>query len=87
LSVCDQLLSSDYIDHNTPAGTPPGPENTRDFVAGFLDEYPTLRVEVEDLISEENAVAARIVWRGNHKETGKVFHQMGVVILRVNENG
>ena len=87
LTVCDELLSSDYKDHDAPPDTPPGPENTRNFVAGFLDEYPNLRVEIEDLIAEGGSAAARIVWRGNHKETGEAIHQMGVVILRVNENG
>jgi len=87
LSVCDELLSSDYRDHDAPDGTPPGPENTRDFVAGFLDDYPNLKVDIEDLFAEGTRVAARIVWHGNRRETGDVFHQMGVVIMRVNENG
>jgi len=87
LSVCDQLLSSDYRDHDATPDIPPGPKNTRDFVAGFLDEYPNLRVEIEDLFAEGNRVAVRIVWHGNRKQTGDVFHQMGVVILRVNDMG
>ena len=87
LSACDELLSSDYRDHDAPPDTPPGPESTKGFVARFLEEYPNLRVDIEDLIAEENRVAARIVWHGNHRETGVEFHQVGNVFLRLDETG
>jgi catechol 2,3-dioxygenase-like lactoylglutathione lyase family enzyme/predicted SnoaL-like aldol condensation-catalyzing enzyme len=87
LSVCDERLSSDYRDHDAPLDTPLGPENTKEFVARFLDEYPNLRVDIEDLIAEENRVAARIVWHGNQRETGAEFHQIGIVLLRLDEKG
>jgi hypothetical protein len=32
-------------------------------------------------------VAARVVWRGTHGESGERFHQMGIVILRLDEAG
>jgi predicted SnoaL-like aldol condensation-catalyzing enzyme len=87
LSVCDEMLSDEYIDHDAPAATPPGPGRVKEFVAGFLAEYPDLRIEIEDIMAEGSQVAARIVWHGHHRETGKVFHQMGIVILRLNREG
>jgi predicted SnoaL-like aldol condensation-catalyzing enzyme len=87
LSVCDALLSSDYIDHDAPGDTPPGPQSTKDFVREFLEEYPDLRVDIEEIIAEGSKVAARIVWHGNHRDSRETFHQIGIVILRLDDKG
>ena len=85
LSVCDELLSSDYVDHDAPPDTPPGPESIKAFVARFLDEHPNMHVDIEDMLAEGDRVAARLVWHGNHRESGRDFHQMGIIILRLND--
>jgi predicted ester cyclase len=54
-------------------------------MTGFLQEYPDMRVQIEDIIAESNKVAARIIWRGTNKNSGELFHQMGIVILHLNE--
>jgi predicted SnoaL-like aldol condensation-catalyzing enzyme len=87
LTVCDEMLSSEYIDHDAPADTPPGPGSIKLFVAGFLSEYPDLRVEIGNILAEGSQVAARLIWYGHHKETGEVFHQMGIIMLRLNREG
>jgi predicted SnoaL-like aldol condensation-catalyzing enzyme len=87
LSVCDEMLSNDYVDHDAPLDTPPGPKNTKEFASEFLAEYPDMRVDIKDIIAEGSKVAARIVWQGNHRESGKEFRQMGIVILRLNDKG
>jgi predicted SnoaL-like aldol condensation-catalyzing enzyme len=87
LSACDEMLSGDYVDHDAPPDAPPGPQSVKEFVAGFLGEYPNLRVNIVDIIAEGNKVAARLVWRGSHRESGDEFHQMGIVILRLDDQG
>ena len=87
LSVCDAMLSSNYVDHDAPPDTPPGPKSTKEFVAKFLEEYPDMQIDIKDILAEGNRVAARIVWRGNHRESGEMFHQLGIVILRFDEKG
>lgn len=87
LSVCDELLSSSYIDHDAPPDTPPGPQSIKDFVAKFLDEYPDMRVDIQDIIAEGNKVAVRMVWNGSKRNSGERFHQMGIVILRLDDKG
>jgi len=87
LSVCDGMLSDEYIDHDAPADTPPGPKSVKEFVAGFLADYPNLRIEIEDILAEGDRVAARLVWHGNHRQTGEVYHQMGIVIILLNREG
>jgi predicted enzyme related to lactoylglutathione lyase/predicted SnoaL-like aldol condensation-catalyzing enzyme len=87
LSVCDELLSGDYIDHDAPETTPPGPQSIKTFVAGFLAEVPDLQISIEDQVTQGNRVALRMVWQGHYQATGAAYHQMGIVILRFNEIG
>jgi len=87
LRVCDEMLGEEYIDHDAPPGTPPGPENVKAYLAEFLADYPDLRVEIEELIVEKSRVAARMTWHGTHKTTRAVFHQKGMVMVRLNEQG
>ena len=87
LSACDEVLAGDYVDHDALPGTPPGPHSVKEFVAGFLAEYPNMHVDVLDIVAEGNKVAARLVWRGNQRESGAEFHQMGIIILRLDDMG
>jgi predicted SnoaL-like aldol condensation-catalyzing enzyme len=87
LSVCDEMLSDEYIDHDAPSDAVPGPESTKGFVTRFLEAYPDMRVEVEDLLTEGNKVAVRLVWQGHHRESGETFHQAGIIFLRLNDQG
>jgi predicted SnoaL-like aldol condensation-catalyzing enzyme len=87
LSVCDEMLSHEYIDHDAPTDVPPGPQGPKEFVARFLEVYPDMHVEVEDILAEGNKVAARLVWQGHHRESGETFHQAGIIFLALNEKG
>ncbi len=66
---------------------PTGPAAIEAFVAGFLADYPDLRVSIEDLLAEGDRVAVRMTWRGTHRVSGEVLWQMGILILRLNELG
>lgn len=85
LTVCDERLARDYVDHDAPPSTPPGPESSKQFVAGFLAEYPDLHIEILDTVAEGRQAAVRLIWDGHHAETGARFHQMGIVLLRLND--
>ncbi|MBX3080387.1 MAG: ester cyclase [Anaerolineae bacterium] len=87
ISVCDALLAPDYVDHDAPTETSPGPASTKAYVLTLLENHLDLRVKIYDLTAEENRVAARIIWRGTHHLTGHKLHYMGIVLLRLNEQG
>jgi predicted SnoaL-like aldol condensation-catalyzing enzyme len=87
LAVCDQLLAPEYVDHDAPAGTPPGPDSTKAFVAALIDEYPDIQVRVEDMLAEAHRVAARLTWRGTHRQSGATLHQIGIIIICLNDQG
>ncbi|MHB9144282.1 MAG: ester cyclase [Symbiobacteriia bacterium] len=87
LSACDQLLAPDCVDHDSPAGTPPGPDGIKEFVSQFLSDYPNLHVWIEDMIVEGGKVAIRNIWRGTHKDGGAQYHVTGISIIRLNPAG
>lgn len=87
ISVCDEMLASNYIDHDAPSDTPPGPDSTKQYMAEFLRDHPNTRIQVEDIISEGSKVAVRNVWHITNGETGEEFHRMGIVILHLNDAG
>jgi ketosteroid isomerase-like protein len=87
LSVCDDLLSSDYVDHDAPVGTPVGPAATRAYVEAMLADYPDLAFEVEDVVARGKTVALRATWRGTHKATRKPMRQRGLAFVHVGESG
>jgi predicted SnoaL-like aldol condensation-catalyzing enzyme len=84
LSTCDEMLSSDYKDTDAHPDAV-GPKNTKEYLTKFLEEYPDMQVDIKDIIAEGNKVAARIEWCGNHRMSGEKFHQMGIVIMRLND--
>lgn len=86
-TACEELLAPDYVDHDAPPNTPPGPDATKQFLSGFLHTYPDMRFRVEDLIAEGDKVVVRATWRGTSADSGEGFRQMGIVILRLDEDG
>lgn len=63
LGICDDLLAEDYIDHDAPAGTPPGPQATKTYVARMFDEHPDLGFSIDRLVTVGNTVAVEARWR------------------------
>jgi ketosteroid isomerase-like protein len=87
LSVCAELLAGDYVDHDAPPGTPPGPEATRSYVAGMLRAYPDLRFAIMRLVALDRTVAVQATWRGTHHEGGPPLRQDGLLLIRVDATG
>ena len=87
LSVCDQVLAQDYVDHDAPESTLPGPESTKQFVSELVRNYPDMRIEIEDIVAEGKKVAVRLMWNGTHKQSGESYYRMGIVILHFSESG
>jgi len=86
LSVCDELLSATYIDHDAGPQAEPGPASTRSFVEGFLHDYPEMKVEVQDIFAEKRKVAVRLKWTGRHADSGEKYHREGIVILHLDDS-
>jgi len=91
LSVADELFTPNCTHHDP--STPDvgrGPESERKRVTLYRTAFPDLRLMVEDIIAEGDAVMARWSCRGTHKgdlsgiaPTGKQVTISGVSIARI----
>jgi predicted ester cyclase len=69
LAVADEVVATDFVNHNPVAEQRPGREGLKQAVAMLRGAFPDLRVEIEDMIAEGDRVAIRDTIRGIHRET------------------
>src|SRR5579863_317276 len=57
-------FAADFVDHgaDVPPGMPPGPAGAIEYVSGALKAFPDLRVEIQDLVAEDDKVVVRNRW-------------------------
>jgi steroid delta-isomerase-like uncharacterized protein len=93
LELLDELLASDYVNHDpaTP-DTPTGPEGVKGVVSMFRSGMPDLKVVIEDMIAEGEKVATRYTLEGTHEgelfgvpPTGRSLSIKSMTVERVSE--
>jgi steroid delta-isomerase-like uncharacterized protein len=67
LAIIDELIATNFMSHTLDPGGVPTREGDKQFITGFLNTFPDVRVSVEDVIAEGDKVVARWVVRGTHK--------------------
>lgn len=87
LTVCDELLASNYIDHDAGPHSPPGPKATKDWVTNFLDQYPDLQIQIKKITSKDQCVTTHLIWTGTHKDTTEPYNKAATVTLQLNNHG
>jgi steroid delta-isomerase-like uncharacterized protein len=92
LSAADELLAPNFALH-TPLPSAPGIPGMNDVIVACRAAFEHLDVTVEDMVAEDDKVAARFTARGIHKgsfmglpPTGKSITMSGIEIFRI-ENG
>lgn len=86
----EQILATDYQDHNAPPGTLPGPAGILQITEPYRQAFPDLHFTVEDQVAEGDKVVTRFVFHGTHQgslmgipPTGKQVHMEGISIYRI----
>jgi steroid delta-isomerase-like uncharacterized protein len=88
-------LAADFLDHEMPPGTPPGPEGALQYRAVLHAAFPDLRVKIEDVVAEGDRVAVRATWTGTHRGllpmmpvpvTNRAFTFTGMVFWRIRDD-
>jgi predicted ester cyclase len=55
-----ELISPDGVDYTLAPGFPPGKEGVRQLIMMYLEAFPDIHIELEDLIAEEEKVVSRM---------------------------
>ncbi len=75
LSAAGRNFAPDYMEHgaDAPAGTPPGPEGAKQYLAAVFLRFPDMHVTIEDMIAEGDRVVVRNRWRATNSATGTAW--------------
>jgi predicted ester cyclase len=65
-AVIDELLADGYVNHDMPAPAP-GPEGLKQVVGQFRAAFPDMRVVVDGVLGEGDAVCTRGHLEGTHE--------------------
>lgn len=67
LSVISQMFADDYVDHSASPGQDPGVAGVGQYITSLHQAMPDAYIRIEDLISENERVAARLILAGTHR--------------------
>ena len=92
LSVFDEVISPQMVEHNPAPGQAAGPEGMKEIATMLRTGFPDLQVTVEDLIAEGDKVVGRMTASGTHKgefmgaaPTNKVVTMQEIHICRFSQ--
>lgn len=71
LAVYDELVTEDFLDHQTLPGLPPGREGFKMLNVMFRSAFPDVWVNVDGIVADDNTVSCRWTSTGTHK--GNLF--------------
>jgi predicted SnoaL-like aldol condensation-catalyzing enzyme len=85
LRIGEINFAPSFVDHgaDAPAGLPPGPAGTIQYVGAALKKVPDLRVTIEDLIAQDDKGVVRNHWMGPDATSKQRLEFSGIVIWRI----
>lgn len=91
VELADEMFHPQAVSPSAP-GLPPGPEGVKGIVRMFRTAFPDFHITIEDLVAEENGVAARLTESGTHEgdfmgiaPTGRRVQFQEIGILRLGD--
>ncbi len=92
LKVADEIVLTDYAEHENVLGATSGRDGLKQFVTTTLAAFPDFHFTIEDAIAEGNKVAVRLTARGTHRgplgdipPTGNQVANTAIVIFRITD--
>jgi predicted ester cyclase len=71
LDAADELFAEEHELRPEAAGVARGPDGMKRAFAGLHEEFPDVRVDIEDMVAEGDTVAVRLTFRGTHAPSGE----------------
>jgi predicted ester cyclase len=67
VSVVDELIAPDFLNHAAPSGRDRGPESMRWLATMLRTTFPDLHFTIGELVAEGDMVAGRLTMSGTHE--------------------
>jgi steroid delta-isomerase-like uncharacterized protein len=67
VAVVDETFAADYVEHNPRPGQEAGIDGYKSGVAMMRSAFPDLRLDLQDVIAEDDRVAIRYTLHGTHQ--------------------
>jgi len=91
LSIIDEVIAEDYVEHSGPPQLPShGRESVRALVTLFRSAFPDLRLQIDDLLVDGDYVISRNIGMGTHlgaffgiPATGRTGAMGGIHVYRL----
>jgi steroid delta-isomerase-like uncharacterized protein len=90
LDVADEIVATNYINHNPAPGETPGVAGLKQFVTSIRTAFPNLHFTIDDLLAEGDKVTTRWTVTGTHQSefagipaTGKPVTVAAINIHRI----
>jgi len=94
LSVYDDMLSPDFVNHGGPAGEMHGPQAFKEAFVGFSTAFSDFRTTIDLMVAEDDLVVVYGVASGTHDgpfmglpPTGNILRWTGIAIYRLDGEG
>jgi predicted ester cyclase len=92
MDAADELVHPDFVNHEAPPDNPQGPEGLRETITWLRGLWGPMHFDIEDEITEEDKVVARVVMHGKHvgeflgkEPTGKEFATKQIHVWRLED--
>ena len=88
--LAGQMVTPDYVDHEAPPGTPPGPDGANAVLRWLRGAFADLSYEIRDAFGDGDRVAVRLITKGTHTgeflgtpPTGRRFEIEAIHLYRI----
>lgn len=71
VNVVDELCAPNFVDHTAAPGQAPGLQGLKEIMRVYFKGFPDIRVTVDEMIADGDAVATRFSGTATHK--GELF--------------
>ena len=84
LALADSIIGENFIDPASDS-LKKGPESIKEIIASYMSIYPDIRINIDEIVADENKVAWKWTAIGTNRNTGKQESFSGIIIDKIEE--
>ncbi len=85
IDLVDELFTNNFIDHTASSDQVPGGDGIKDAWNQIWDQFPEIKIIINDIINEDNKVVCRITFQNGDKPIGHMIEIFYICEEKVKE--